>query len=252
MRVLRAIGRVALRLWPFVLVIVLWQTWITMGHVERIVAPTPSEVLHDIWLQPAVYLKNTAWTLLYAMSGLALGMTVGSGLALLCWFSPLLRGLLTPGTILLQSVPVVAIVPIMALIFGYAPQTVVGVAALLTFFPTFVFVSTGMRASPNGSDDLFSVLGASRGTRLRRLAAPAAIPNFLIALRLNASIAIIAAIIGEYLMGQSGLGHMFAQSFQMFDTPQAWGASLVIVALSVVAYGVSSSIERRTRPRWTV
>jgi NitT/TauT family transport system permease protein len=188
----------------------------------------------------------------YSTAGLLLGLGVGSLTAVLCWFSPLLRGLLTPGAILLQSVPLVAVVPIMALILGYEPRTVVGIASLLTFFPSFVFVSSGMRATPSGSEDLFAVLGAPRRTVLRRLALPSAVPNLLTALRLCASIVIIAAIIGESLMGIDGLGRMFSQAFQLFDTPKAWGASLMIVTLSVLAYTGSGAVERRTRDRWSL
>ena len=249
---LRWLGRVALKIWPFVLVIVVWQAWVTLGHVERIVAPSPLEVARDIWSQPGVYLSNIGLTVVYSISGLTLGLVVGSLTAVLCWSSPLLRGLLTPGSVLLQSVPLVAVVPIMALILGYEPRTVVGIASLLTFFPTFVFVSSGLRATPTGSEDLFGVLGASRRSTLLRLALPSAVPNFLTALRLCASIVIIAAIIGESFMGLDGLGTMFSQAFQVFDTPKAWGASLMIVVLSVLAYGVSGAIERRMRRRWSL
>lgn len=251
-RIVRAIGSIALKIWPFVLVVVAWQAWVSLGHVQQIVAPTPSEVARDIWSQPGLYVSNTARTVVYSIIGLTLGLLVGALIAVACWFSSVLRGLLTPGSILLQSVPLVAVVPIMALVLGYEPKTVVGIAALLTFFPTFVFVTSGLRATPNGSDDLFTVLGASRWMTLRRLALPSAVPNFMTALRICASIVIIAAIIGESVMGIDGLGRMFSQSFQLFDTPQAWGASLMIVVLSVVAYSVSGAIERRTRQRWSL
>jgi ABC-type nitrate/sulfonate/bicarbonate transport system permease component len=251
-RAVRWVGHVALRVWPFVLVIVAWQAWVSFGHIQRIVAPTPSDVARDIWSQPAVYLTNAAHTVVYSIIGLTLGLLVGGVIAVLCWFSSVLRGLLTPGSILLQSVPLVAVVPIMALILGYEPTTVVGIAALLTFFPTFVFVSSGLRATPSGSEDLFTVLGASRWITLRRLALPSAVPNFMTALRICASIVIIAAIIGESLMGIDGLGRMFSRAFQLFDTPQAWGASLMIVVLSVAAYSVSGAVERRTRQRWSL
>lgn len=248
----RKVLRSVLKVWPIVLVFGAWQAWVTLGHVQRIVAPTPMEVARDIWSQPSVYLANTARTAAYSISGLALGLLVGAVIAGLCWFSPLLRGLLTPGSVLLQSVPLVAVVPIMALVLGYEPRTVIGIAALLTFFPTFVLVSSGLRATPTGSEDLFQVLGATKGTVLRRLALQSAVPNFLTALRLCASIVIIAAIIGESVMGVDGLGRMFSQSFQLFDTPKAWGASLMIVTLSVVAYGVSGAVERRTKRRWSI
>ena len=249
---MRRVGRAALKVWPVLLVIAVWQAWVTFGEIERIVAPAPMEVARNVWSQPGLYLSNVGWTLLYSVTGLVVGLVVGSLIALLCWFSPLLRGLLTPGAILLQSVPLVAVIPIVALLLGYEPRTVIGVAALLTFFPTFVFVSSGMRATPNGAEDLFRVLGASRTTALRRLALPSAVPNFLTALRICASIVIIAAIIGESLTGVNGLGTMFSQAFQLFDTPKAWGASLMIVILSVLAYTASGAIERRGRRRWTL
>jgi len=249
---LRTIGRGALKLWPFVLVIVAWQAWVSLGDVERIVAPRPLEVARDIWSEPGLYASNAAYTIVYSIAGLLLGLAVGTIIAMLCWFSSLLRGLLTPGSILLQSVPLLAIVPIMAVVLGYEPKTVVSIAALLTFFPTFVFVSSGLRVTPSGSEDLFRVLGSSQGTTLRRLALPSAVPNLLTAVRLCASIVIIAAIIGESLMGLDGLGLLFSQSFQLFDTPRAWGASLLIVVLSVIAYSVSSAFERRIRRRWSL
>src|SRR5207344_3634245 len=115
----RGIGRVALKVWPFVLVIALWQAWVSLGNVQRIVAPTPWEVVQDIWSQPTAYLSNTARTVMYSIIGLSLGLVVGAVIAVLCWFSSVLRGLLTPGSVLLQSVPLVAVVPIMALVFGY-------------------------------------------------------------------------------------------------------------------------------------
>ena len=249
---LRSIGRGALKLWPFVLVVVAWQLWVSLGDVQRIVAPQPLEVARDIWAAPGTYLSNAAFTVAYSIAGLMLGLAAGTLIAMLCWFSSLLRGLLTPGSILLQSVPLIAIVPIMAVILGFEPQTVVGIAALLTFFPTFVFVSSGLRVTPSGSEDLFRVLGSSQGTTLRRLAFPSAVPNLLTAVRLCASIVIIAAIIGESLMGLDGLGLLFSQSFQLFNTPRAWGASIFIVVLSVIAYSASSGLERRIRRRWTL
>ena len=87
---------------------------------------------------------------------------------------------------------------------------------IITFFPSFVFTTAGLRDLPHGSQDLFSVLGASRRATLRRLALPAAVPNMAIALRLAAAHAILAAMIAEFLMGTTGLGYLFAVTKQEF------------------------------------
>jgi ABC-type nitrate/sulfonate/bicarbonate transport system permease component len=239
-------------LWPFLLLLGIWQAWVSLGDVSPLVAPTPADVVRDLAAAPDVYLENTGWTLFYSVAGLAIGMSVGVLLAVFAWVSPFLGGVVTPSMLLIRSVPIVAVVPILAGVLGYSPGSVLAATSLISLFTTYVFASSGMRATPAGSDDLLSVLGASRKRRLLRLAVPSAVPNILIALRLNAAMAIVAAIIGEYLMGQDGLGWLFAQSFARTDIPRAWGASLLIIVLSVVAYMVTSWLEEEGRERWSV
>ena len=112
-------------------------------------------------------------------------------------------------------------------------------------------VNSGLMDLPAGSLDVFRSLGSSRRAQLWRLAAPAAMPNFLVAFRLNAAVSFIAAVIGEYLTGVKGLGWMFALSFSRFDVDRAWGAAMVIIALSILSYAGASRVEERGIARWT-
>lgn len=238
-------------MWPYALVIVAWQLWVTLGGVHRLVIPEPGAVALDIWSAPAEYWSYGWRTVLEAAAGLTIGTAIGVAAAIAVWFSRVLRGLLTTSMILLYSAPIVATIPIMAKVLGYTPTTVLAIAAIVSMFPTFVLVNSGLLDLPAGSSDVFRSLGAPRKAQLLKLALPAAMPNFLVAFRLNAAVAFIAAVIGEYLTGVRGLGWLFALSFSRFDVDRAWGAAIVIVALSILSYASASRVEEWGIERWT-
>jgi NitT/TauT family transport system permease protein len=122
---------------------------------------------------------------------------------------------------------------------------------IITFFPSFVFASAGLRSPPPGSEDLFRVLGASRLSVLGRLALPAAMPNLAIAFKLAAAHAILAALVAEFLMGTSGLGYLFAKTKADFQTEQAFGASAVATVISATAFLAAGWVEKRVRERYS-
>lgn len=240
---------IALTIWPFIVVVGFWQLAVTIWDVSPIVAPTPGSVVSDITADPGTYLDYTFNTLQMAALGLFIGSAIGLLAALASWLSPMLRGMLTTPMIIMYSVPLVATVPIIARVIGYTRATVVAVAALVSMFPTFVLVSSGLRSTPPGSEDVFSVMGARRRARLRHLALPSAVPDLLTAFRLNAALAIVAAILGEFLTGRDGLGWLFAISYGGLEMPRAWGSAVVIVALSVIVYVGASRLEERGQQR---
>ena len=237
--------------WGVLLLLIAWQAWVVANSFNPIVMPTPLAVLGDLASHPGVYLRNVGITLAVAVAGLAAGMAVGTGLAIAAWFSAVAAGLLNPLTVLFSSVPVVALIPVIARLLGYDTSTVLAIVVIITFFPSFVFASAGLRALPPGSADLFRVLGASRLTLLRRLALPAALPNLAIAFKLAAAHAILAAMVAEFLMGTSGLGYLFARTKADFQTEQAFGVSIVATVISAGAFLLAGRVERRVRERYS-
>jgi NitT/TauT family transport system permease protein len=222
-----------------------------ISRFNVIVMPTPTAVLRDLLSHPDVYLDNVGVTLAVAAFGLVAGMAVGTGLAVAAWFSAITAGLLNPITVLFSSVPVVALIPVIARLLGYDTSTVLAIVVIITFFPSFVFASSGLRSAPPGSEDLFRVLGASRLDLLRHLALPAAMPNLAIAFRLASAHAILAAMVAEFLMGTSGLGYLFAKTKSDFQTEQAFGASAVATAISAAAFLLAGRVERWARERYS-
>lgn len=236
--------------WGILLLLIAWQIWVVVSRFNPIVMPTPVAVLRDLITHPDIYLRNVGITLAVAVFGLVAGMLVGTGLAIAAWFSPIASGLLNPLTVLFSSVPVVALIPVIARILGYDTSTVLAIVVIITFFPSFVFASSGLRAPPPGSEDLFRVLGASRLSLLWRLALPAAMPNLAVAFKLAAAHAILAAMVAEFLMGTTGLGYLFAKTKQDFQTEQAFGVSIVATVISAAAYLGAGWVERRVRDKY--
>lgn len=236
--------------WGVLLILIAWEMWVILNRFNPIVMPTPIAVLGDFANNTGVYLSNVSITLGVALFGLVMGMMVGTALAVAAWFSPVASGLLNPLTILFSSVPVVALIPVIARLLGYDISTVLAIVVIITFFPSFVFASSGLRQPPPGSEDLFRVLGASRLDLLTRLALPSAMPNLAIAFKLAAAHAILAAMVAEFLMGTTGLGYLFAKTKSEFQTEQAFGASAVATIISAAAFLAAGWVEKKVRERY--
>lgn len=238
------------RYWGVALVLLGWQLWITIAGVNVIVMPKPLDVLADVAASPAAYLQNGSETLILAAVGLALGMALGTFIAIIAWTSRLASGILAPLELVFSSVPVVTLIPVLARLFGYDIKTVVAIVVVISFLPAFVFTAAGLKSLPPGADDLLKVLGASRISQFIHLVAPAAVPNWMIALRLAAPPAILSAMVAEFLMGTAGLGHMFRAAMANFDNNRAFGTSLVATVVSVICFNLASLAERRVIDKW--
>jgi NitT/TauT family transport system permease protein len=250
-RAIAILRRLLFRLWPPAVLIGAWYLWVDLRDVSSIVMPRPAAVARDLANDPSAYLDATLTTLRVAGLGLMVGLFLAVTLAVLSWTSDLLAGLLTPATVMLYAIPVVGLIPVVARVLGYNERTVVAIAVIITFFPTFVFVSSGLRAFPPGSGSVFDVLGARRSAVLWRLALPAALPNALIALRMSAPACLIGAVVAQYLMGTDGLGYAFMHSYTRFEMDRAFGVAIVVMVVSLVLFGLASRVERWGRERWT-
>lgn len=237
------------RFWGIAAVLLAWQFWVTIGRLNAIVMPSPTAVVLAVARAPWPFLDAGLRTLELAVAGLAVGMACGTLLAILSWSSRLLDGLLTPVGVLSASVPVVALIPVIARLLGYGIGTEIAIVTIICFLPAFVFTSAGLRALPPGSADLFAVLGARRHKVLWRLALPAALPAWMVALRLAAPQAVLAAMVAEFLMGTDGLGKMFRDARDHFDMDAALGLSAIAAIAAIAAFVFALAAETRVRER---
>jgi ABC-type nitrate/sulfonate/bicarbonate transport system permease component len=237
--------------WGIALLLAAWQAWVSVNGLNSIVMPSPGAVAAAVFADPAPLLAGGLQTLGLAVAGLIVGLAAGTGFAVLCWASRLLDGMLTPLSVVFASVPVVALIPVIARLLGYDIRTEIAIVAIICFLPGFVFTGAGMRALPPGSADLMRVLGAGRWTTLWRLALPAAVPSWMVAFRLAAPQSVLAAMVAEFLMGTEGLGSAFRTARDQFDMDRALALSAVATVASITVFLSALAAERRARERMT-
>ncbi|MGW1951448.1 ABC transporter permease [Streptomyces sp. NPDC001920] len=239
-----------IRYWLLLGMLAAWGTWVHVGSVNAIVAPSPAAVFQDLLTHAPAYLPDLLWTVLMSVAGLVLGMALGALLALAVWASRLVTGVVTPAALVMRSVPVVALIPVIGHLVGYGQSAALVVTVVVSFFPAFVLINSALHSVPRATADLFTVLGAGPLKRLRLLYAPHAVGALLVALRTTAPSAVLAAMLAEYLLGQHGLGRLFATSVTYMDTARAWGTALVAIALSVAFSVLAQRLERAAAGRF--
>jgi ABC-type nitrate/sulfonate/bicarbonate transport system permease component len=239
------VRRLIFDLWPILLLLLLWQLWVSAAGYSSIVLVPPGAVWSDLAHYPGAYVLPALHTLAFALGGLSLGMALGLLLALAAWLSDLLAGITTPFALLLSSTPVVCLIPVIARLFGYESRTELIAISLMTFFPSFVYCTAGLRQLPARSSEVLLVLQASRWQTLRLLALPAALPALVTALRVGATYSVLVALVAEYLMQTGGLGTLFAVTMQRFQLARALGASALAMVLSIALFEATRALEER-------
>jgi ABC-type nitrate/sulfonate/bicarbonate transport system permease component len=228
--------------------LVLWEV-IGHFHLFGAVWPPLTTVVHAAAVEPSgrvVLLRATAATLPEAAVGLATGVLLGTLLALTARLVPLLSRGLAEIAVLVQAVPVIAIAPLLltTLDRGMIPSTLAAVGAMSA---AFISVTAGLASPSVPHRELFRVLGATDLARLRHLDGPACLPYFLEGLRFAVPGAIVGAIVGEWFLATRGLGVVMVQTMRSGDLEMLLGAALVAALVSLAAYGVVATVERRCR-----
>jgi ABC-type nitrate/sulfonate/bicarbonate transport system permease component len=249
-RIVAIIGTAILDNWGALLLLGLWELWIAVGNLNAVVMPHSWLAVADVISAPAIYARNAAWTICIAALGLSVGFAFGAGIAIASWFSRLASGFLSVAALIVASVPVVAFIPIIGRLLGYDARTDLAIVSVICFFPFFAFTAAGLKATPPGSIALLTVLGGNRRAQFQHVALPAALPHCMIALRMAAPSAVLAALAAEYLMGTQGLGTMVRDAMAEFDSSRAIGASLLAAVISLLGFSLATRAEAAIRLRY--
>lgn len=219
-----------------VLLVLFWQWIIAWLKVPEYIAPEPSAIfrgLIDNWGAIWYQLQVTA---LEAAIGFLLGTGVASVLALVFLYVRPVRTALMPVAIGISTVPLVAIAPILVLIFGQGLLSKVVMTSMICFFPTLVNLGRGLDAVDEETRALFQVLDASPLQFLIKVRLPTARPYFFSALRVTSSAAVIGAIVAEWVNGERGLGLMIVEETFNFNAVLLWADILVAIGLTVAFF----------------
>ncbi len=236
-------------LWPTILVLLAivaaWEATVRGLRVAPFLLPAPSAVLARLASDPAFFAREGAYTLAEALAGLGVGggLALAAGLLMARW--RWLERALLPIAVLAKVTPVVIVAPLFVLWFGFGPLPRVLIAALLTFFPVLVGAVSGLRAAPPAARDVFLTLNASPVEEAWLLRVPAALPQLFAALKVATTLALLGAVIAEWVGGDRGLGRAILLANANLDTTTALAGVATIGALGIALIGGLTLLERR-------
>jgi ABC-type nitrate/sulfonate/bicarbonate transport system permease component len=260
-RVLRSGGSVLLSV---VVILALWEGFIRVYHIQPIVAKDPLDVWRYLFTQHAskthglrsaaenrsVLFHNLATTLHDAGVGYVAGIILALAVAGIFVLQRPLEQAFMPMALMLRSVPLVAMTPLITLIFGRGIMAVAVIGGVVCFFPALVNIMHGFRSTPAARIELLSAYGASRRTVLTKVLLPSALPSIFASLRINVPASVIGALLAEWLATGKGAGQEMLTVQNTFDYGELWSAVVLVTLVSVLAYSLVSAIEAGVLTRY--
>lgn len=216
--------------------------------ISQFVLPPPSAVFSELAARPQLYAEQT-WTTFYeTIVGFGLAVVLGLAAAVLITYSRLLQTILFPLLVLLQIVPKVAIAPLLIVWVGFGLKSKIIIALLVAFFPIVVDTITGLRAAEKDLLDLVRVLKGSKWQEFTKVRLPYAIPFIFSGLKVAVTLAVIGAIIGEFVGASRGLGYIIMIANSELRLDMSFAAILLLSAMGLALYGAVSLLQRILAP----
>ncbi len=231
-------------------ILLAWHLYVTAFSISRIVLPGPLDILQasiDNW---SILLRESWPTFLESLLGFALAVAIGIPVAVFVANSRILNLTLYPILIATQSIPKVAVAPIILVWFGLGLQSKLVIAFLVAFFPIVVDTAAGMRATPPGLLELARSLRASPLQVFLKVQFPAALPFIFAGAKVAVTLAVIGAVIGEFVGSLNGLGNLLLTANSQLDSPLAWAALVWLSVLGILLFAAVVIAERLVMP-WT-
>ncbi|NVK38820.1 MAG: ABC transporter permease [Gammaproteobacteria bacterium] len=225
---------------PFITLLALLPVWefiCWFAKVPNFVLPSPSEIISAFLNVEITRWLDHSWaTLRVALLGFALSIAISIPLAVIMVRSQFLTKTLFPLLVVIQSTPVVAIAPLLIVILGSGEAPRLAITCLITFFPLVVAATTGMLATPPELIELSKSLRASPVKEIWQIRLPYAIPHIFSGLKVAVTLAIIGAVIAEFVAAEKGLGYFVQFSTSYFKIPQAFAALIFLSIMSLVLF----------------
>ncbi len=225
---------------------VVWEVAVKAFQVQQFVLPAPTDIAASMikWWKPL--LDNSWQTLMTTLIGFGLAIVFGLLLGIAIGSSTLLYHGLYPLLIGFNSVPKVAVVPILVIWFGIGTVPAVITAFLISFFPIVVNVATGIATVEPELRDVLRALGAKPTDIIRKVGLPRAMPYFFASLKIAITVAFVGSIIAETVAANKGIGHLMILASSRFDVPLVFAGLMVTAVMGVAMYVAAVAIENRT------
>jgi ABC-type nitrate/sulfonate/bicarbonate transport system permease component len=226
-----------------------WDLISNALSIEDFLVPAPSDVAESLWRDRSLLADDSWVTLREVLLGFACALASGLAFALVLHLSDTLRRAFYPLLIASQTIPPVAIAPILVVWFGFGLGPKVLLIALVCFFPVTVNTLDGLRSVDPQLITMMRTLGARRAQILGRVELPSALPFFFSGTKIAIAVAVIAAVFAEWVGAESGLGHQIFVAQSQLLTARMFAAITLLGVMAIVLFGLVALIERRV-VRW--
>jgi NitT/TauT family transport system permease protein len=239
----------SLRIAPYLFTIgffILWELICRTFAISTFKLPAPSLIFAAMVQYQVPLFKNAMHTLWMTMAGFSISILFGLALGLLVGSSKLLYAGLNPLLVGFNSIPKVAVVPILVFWFGVGWQPPVITAFVISFFPIVVNVATGLATIEPETEDVMKALGASRFDIMWKVGIPRSLPYFFGALKVAITLAYVGCVIGEQNASNLGVGNLISRASADFNVPLIFAALIVLAILGVILVVIVDLVENRT------
>lgn len=234
--------------WPIlggISIVALWYAVILIFDVKEYIAPAPHQVLNVIVDKADLLLLNTIPTLQECVSGFLLGNSLAVVVAIIFVHSKLAERMYYPIAVLFNTIPIIAISPILVLIFGLGMAPKIIIAAIICFFPTLVNMIRGFNSVSRNELELMRILSANRREVFIKLRFQRSLPFLFSALRIASTTSVIGAIVGEWIGANLGLGALIIQATFNYRSGLLYAAILVSSLLAITLFSIVVLLEKR-------
>jgi NitT/TauT family transport system permease protein len=244
------IGRSALQILAVVGFFLLWEAAVRWGWLSGFLVGQPSGVLRNLIgsIANGSLFADTGYTIFEAILGFAFGTVIGSVIGLALWYSVFVARLVEPFIAAINSVPKIALAPIIILWFGTGLLSKVALAISLT---SIVALITAYQAAKDADKDLQALLfsmGASKQQIFKRVIAPSTLPAIIATFRINIGFALVGAVVGEFISSQHGLGHVIYVASSLYDLNTVWAGLFTLMLVGFLFYHLVEVTERWLLP----
>jgi NitT/TauT family transport system permease protein len=244
----RFVSQVLYPLAGVVVIVAVWMLACWLANIPTVVLPSPDKVVRSLVQRRDLLLDESWVTLKETLYGFVLALLVGLPLAVAVANSRPLNLMFYPLLIALQSVPKVALAPMILVWLGTGMESKLAIVWLVAFFPIIVDTAAGLRATPRELVELARSLNASPLQLFLKVQLPAALPFVVTGAKVAITLAVIGAVIGEFVGSSEGLGFLLLSATSQLDTPLAFAALFALSALGILVYALVGLGERMMSP----
>jgi len=228
--------------------LVVWEAAVRLLDTPKWLLPAPSQIIQAGWETQSLLVVHARQSLVETLLGLVLALAAGLVLAFAIDLAPLLRRTLYPLLVTSQTVPIIALAPLLIIWFGFGLLPKVLIVALVCFFPITVNTADGLRSVDPDLIALLRSIGASRWQMMVKVRLPAALPSFFSGLRIAVTYGVIGAIVGEWVGASEGLGIFMLRSQHSYLTDRVFAAIAVTCVVSILLFLIVMALERALLP----